>query len=520
MAKRPSPDSVMVIDLTEDDEAQDARLMDIRKRLLPTSSRGTLKTEPSDQPDDRKPAATKQLEQPTKKSKIKMEDLSSSTLASGNVAAANGKAFKSDDVEVVEAVPPAMIPLNASKTPSHVGDDDVIIMGATNQLRLPHLRQHCTEFKFLSNPSQSKVMTTTMLETNSKHCDLCYCFVCDCPVKECRQWCHPGDCRAGYWNHCCADDKQDHWVHRRHSRLSCEPSDLPNKDSNAPNEVAENLNAMFHAPDADMNAPNATRAAYDIKSPGLSDDFLSQPVQGPFANQCNRYFGAKDMTKCRKCGWFTRFPHLNFRLGVSPIGSIDWCRKCGRVASDRDFGKDQANPYSPGKNDIYFGEKIIPFHIVAHDPRLFDEFKQSWAEADRTNRNWIYREEDMEEDVFHHRLGKHPKVKNILHSIPIVSKDNIPKVGKVASKIDNSDTLNCNAVSADETDAIVVNEQKHVYLLHALCYYAQTENRQHYLYNFAATISAFWDKKQRLGVSSFHQVWLTQNHRLTLAYLF
>ena len=43
-------------------------------------------------------------------------------------------------------------------------------------VKLPHMRQHCTKHKFVPNSTIS----------NSKFCDLCYCFVCDIPAKECK----------------------------------------------------------------------------------------------------------------------------------------------------------------------------------------------------------------------------------------------------------------------------------------------------------------------------------------------
>ena len=59
-------------------------------------------------------------------------------------------------------------------------DDEIEIMGTKNALSLPHMRAHCTEHKFVSVLDSNKYNVTC--------CSMCYCFVCDTPVKECSQW--------------------------------------------------------------------------------------------------------------------------------------------------------------------------------------------------------------------------------------------------------------------------------------------------------------------------------------------
>ena len=60
-----------------------------------------------------------------------------------------------------------------------------------------HLRRHCTERPFVYLPffehkasgRQIRYIppwATRGAEGNAKVCDLCYCYVCDAPVKECR----------------------------------------------------------------------------------------------------------------------------------------------------------------------------------------------------------------------------------------------------------------------------------------------------------------------------------------------
>lgn len=100
------------------------------------------------------------------------------------------------DVEVVQA-PTATMELasvtegqdNTSSTNSgdngEDDDDDLVMIGTKNELRLPHMRPHCTKFKFQFNPSPRSSQTNDN-NKNSDHCDLCYCYVCDCPVKDCK----------------------------------------------------------------------------------------------------------------------------------------------------------------------------------------------------------------------------------------------------------------------------------------------------------------------------------------------
>lgn len=83
-----------------------------------------------------------------------------------------------DEVEIVEP-PPKVTPVNSDRGgASRDDEDDIQVTGTVNAMRLPHMRPHCTEHPFDANNAAS----------NSETCDLCYCYICDAPVKDCKEW--------------------------------------------------------------------------------------------------------------------------------------------------------------------------------------------------------------------------------------------------------------------------------------------------------------------------------------------
>jgi hypothetical protein len=108
-----------------------------------------------------------------------------------------------DDYHDVEIVEPVILKL-ASVMPSEkykqlnkqggigVGiaddDDDVVVEGVLNETRIPHIRQCCTNSPFKMG--------------SYLKCDMRYCYICDCPVRECNEW-----NRLGLVRHCIAHDK-------------------------------------------------------------------------------------------------------------------------------------------------------------------------------------------------------------------------------------------------------------------------------------------------------------------------
>ena len=65
-------------------------------------------------------------------------------------------------------------------------DDDLEIVGefGDSAADFPHARCDCSSHKFFAKDGRAKLTTAG----NADHCGNCYCFVCDCPVAECKQW--------------------------------------------------------------------------------------------------------------------------------------------------------------------------------------------------------------------------------------------------------------------------------------------------------------------------------------------
>ena len=152
MAKRVTPDAVIDLTLDSDsDDEQEARLSDVRKNLYE-----------SDQ----------------KKRKVKTEPSASSNgIVDILDAPATTSPAQYDGVEIVDA-PSAK---KVSEETTNSTDGDVVMIGTVNEMRLPHMRPHCTKFKFQPNSNNR----LDILMSNAQHCDLCFCYVCDKPVKEC-----------------------------------------------------------------------------------------------------------------------------------------------------------------------------------------------------------------------------------------------------------------------------------------------------------------------------------------------
>ena len=149
--KRPSPDSVQCIDLTEDDnDILEERLGDVRTTLqekieakTSACARSTKKTPPH---QDRQPIIS-QPANPNKRMKVKHEPVHSSQLTFQ--ALARRITGSDSDVRIVEQEAPAMVPAGGmASSANENAADEVVLMGSTNQVRLPHMRQHCTEYRF------------------------------------------------------------------------------------------------------------------------------------------------------------------------------------------------------------------------------------------------------------------------------------------------------------------------------------------------------------------------------------
>lgn len=131
MAKRILPNAVIDLTLESDEESNNSGLGGVTRRLYS---------------DDDATCKTKRV----RRNSTPLED--------------------DDEVQVVEA--PIFSPL-AAANPNVAGnaDGELQVVGTRNELKLPHLRQHCTlhTFKRFGIENQFHVQ-------NERHCELCYCY--------------------------------------------------------------------------------------------------------------------------------------------------------------------------------------------------------------------------------------------------------------------------------------------------------------------------------------------------------
>jgi hypothetical protein len=366
-----------------------------------------------------------------------------------------------DDVMLVPPVLPEIHPAAAAAAAAAAtnNDQDVELVGTVNETRLPHMRQHCTVHPF--NPSAALSSSNNM-----EFCDLCYCYVCDKPAKECTQW--------FVANHCMATNS-------------------------GPNAAMWNRLRQ----QAKSRSNHVVPTAY---ATGLATVPVSATVN----------------PACRRCGELSGTDQNQ----ESVPSCFDWCRSCGRIASDLHFGKMQAAPYQRHATDVFLGEKIVPFRLKAHDPREFETFK--WAQKEGTNAKWIYNAAEMESDVFRHRLGQYPLLEMILASVPIVAEDQIPKTGFIPGErhdkerapwsmfgmSGNSDPEDKFRVSADETDGVILSSPSDLRLLEELASFGSIGyHTKNYCAPLDGEIIAEWNPQARTGVSKLKRFERTPNPR-------
>ena len=335
----------------------------------------------------------------------------------------------------------------------------------------------------------------------------------DVPAKECKSWANG---TSHLENHCHANDTHQHsdyWKQRRQLVKAQKEAGQGSNNTNDSNHLAANLK---YGPGP--FPPTDTRAAQD-----------------------------PNLTQCRKCQYYNRFFHRNFTRykRLHPTGFLDWCMKCGRVASHRDFAKQQREPIMEQPGDVCLGKKLVSFRIKPHDPRVMKRYQDSWEEHED---EWTFDEDEMREDLFQHRFGERPTLAMILQSIPIVKEDDMPIDGSTylypsryeysyASTYTNSaadrmyedhcgpkkdlfqywlhddwlhDEEENKVASADETEGIILEKSVDILLFRQLRHFerhgycarqapTKTNNGKKSLLSY--DITAKWDKENQVGVS-------------------
>jgi len=354
-------------------------------------------------------------------------------------------------------------------------DADVQMVGVVNEVKLPHMRQHCTKHKFVPNSTIS----------NSKFCNLCYCFVCDVPAKECKHWYEDESSSESSPWHCNANDKDRQWVQRRSQKKNLSSPQACDYDSDDGSLSSGLFERMIGSGRNNFHGGYSSCEENDYSSffgYGSHRNLNRLPGDGPW--KPDHADASKDgtLTKCRKCGWHSRLHNQ------SDFFCNDWCRKCGRVCDDKIFGRTaKSNERISKKDDVFFGEKIVPFRIVARNLRSMEAFRDSWAAADESDEAWKYDQRDMEEEMFEQRFGERPTVSAVLRSTSIVEEKDLPGDGSLSD-------ISSNRNSADEVEAAVLEDGKYVLLFR--CLHGLEVACEGQIKSF---ITARWDKQARSG---------------------
>ena len=466
------------------------------------------------------------------------------------------QSMSSDGVEIVAPQAPKFVPAAAAAAASSSAknnddgddDDEVVLEGVANEQRFPHMRPHCTTCKFDdAKMNYTGYLSRSTITTNSESCDLCFCYVCDCPQSQCDKWMSESSYDMNS-NHCCASDKDYRWVSLRantrfqktaaavNNRGEDESSDDENEDDGVPRPppgfhfmascsiFARNGycgRCWCYVCDRSRNSCSNTRSHKSAKHSSPKWRYERErrklPTYGrtgpwkPDDQQALADFPKdKSLIQCLHCKWFMRLKKSHVRCIPS---SEDWCIQCGLVAVDKDFGKDQEGskkkktrqPYDSDDSDdsedekeeeqdrkdavddttqaatFLLGTKSFPFTIKAHDPRKIYKYKQNWTTYSQMQ-GWTYSTAAQRKEVFLHRLGKAPKLSNLMRAIPIAAEK------KIVDEIISSDSAHM-----EDTDAIIVKDRKMVSLMNMLNRLPETCVR--------AKLDASWNPASQSGVS-------------------
>jgi hypothetical protein len=482
--------------------------------------------------------------------KIKLEPTSSRASSSSTGQENEDAAVDDDDVQLLdtpngEGTNSLSIPVE--ETTDSANNGEVAVVGTKNHVPLPHMRQHCTIHPFQTERPAGCTLGEWVLK-NSEHCDLCFCFVCDVPVKDCVQWdvkhCMATDQgpRQHYWNekrrrakehketnakpfanedfhlrHECPIFKFNpqqlsdfchrslwypfaHGQARRCSKCLCYVCNLPAAQCHSwftmdSNDRQNRFNHCLAHPDSDKWD--------EMRREALIEKLFAQYGSGPFepdheiANQEPAF-----LTKCRHCGWYSDMRRRVYSDENEISGIWDWCHACGRVAREQDFCKHHRlhEPYQPAKTDVFLGTRSIPFRLHAHDPRCMNRFASRWKELEGQP-CWIFDASESEVEFFLHMIGKHPGVDILLDKTPIVKESDIPTDGLFGCETDRDFP---ELPSAEETQAIIIEDPStNLPLLrevrrnnpHFGTY--STQNIHQWL---CGDIEANWDPEKRNGV--------------------
>ncbi|KAG7339454.1 swf/snf family helicase [Nitzschia inconspicua] len=481
--------------------------------------------------DDVKPVFTTPVSSVPKRPKVEHHDWDKKQLRvkqeREKVASAKTASIAEDGSDVVVETIGQKAVSDATTDSTINKEDDVVVEGGVNDEELPHMRQYCNHHPFVAEKlkkgsiPEDLHLSAVTVTTNSKHCKYCYCYVCNCLVKNCPKWEsheHNHNCQVKN-NHCCATNSIALWrtlredqanaktqaetfsVNAASNTSSSDPElshpDIPDGKhlpSKCPCKEWSPLSFMY-PPEcencwcyvcddlyANCNEREGHRYANATDSCWRNErDKVKRP--GPFPpDTAEEWKDNKDLVQCRHCSWFSRKAESSNHTRQYPNWSTDWCAACGRVAQQESLGKKQSEPPKQDafKKMYYFGGKEFSFRIHAHDPRLFPKYQKNWEQN-----KWNYDEEDRDEEVFQHRIGKSPELSHFAKQISCSSAENIPRTVSGDSE---------GGLSPDNTDAVIMDDPREVSLIQALGKWPP---------NFCV-VSATWDKALRSGSLKVH----------------
>eukprot|EP00581_Thalassiosira_minuscula_P004898 CAMPEP_0183740068 /NCGR_PEP_ID=MMETSP0737-20130205/58762_1 /TAXON_ID=385413 /ORGANISM="Thalassiosira miniscula, Strain CCMP1093" /LENGTH=378 /DNA_ID=CAMNT_0025975053 /DNA_START=73 /DNA_END=1209 /DNA_ORIENTATION=- len=99
---------------------------------------------------------------------------------------------KADSAKTTTAATTATAAASSNKDNGEDNDEELQMVGVSNEQKFPHSRQDCLEFRYCANAALNTRIgsgeNSNNGNLNSKFCSLCYCYVCDKPAGECEDW--------------------------------------------------------------------------------------------------------------------------------------------------------------------------------------------------------------------------------------------------------------------------------------------------------------------------------------------
>jgi hypothetical protein len=238
-------------------------------------------------------------------------------------------------------------------------DEEVAVVGTRNRIRLPHMRQHCTDHPFGIGHGKVRPQFVTRLQQNTAHCHLCYCYVCDVLADQCNMWA----------THCYGTDagpEAPYYKRLRHEKR------------------IEKERSLKQPPTTKIAAVAAAVAAAQTPA---DDEDLEGGVMNHQANECM---------------------YCKARLGHGPI----LCEQCGRTGS-KYYYKERRPKMTENKALLYLGTRAIPFRLVTRDLRKIPPYAQHW-ERHAGEKGWKIDLEAEALDAYQRRLGCQPQLNSVM----------------------------------------------------------------------------------------------------------